>query len=174
MSKLRAPDDPIYMPFTIIVDSREQDPFHFYGIIGDSSENYRPLIVPTQVVGISTGDYSLAGSALHDICIERKSAADLFGTLAAGRERFEEEHKRMQSFAVKAVVIESDWPTMLTNPPSHSRLSPLSVYGTSVSWLVKYGVPWIACPGRRFAEITTFKILRKFYENQLSLQKVQL
>jgi ERCC4-type nuclease len=154
------------MPFTVIVDSREQEPFRFSGIIGDSAEQFRRLVVPTQVACLATGDYSIAGTDTHGICIERKSAADLFSTLAAGRDRFEEEHKRMQCFQTKAVVIEADWTTMLLDPPGHSRLSPLSVYGTAISWLVKYNVPWIACPGRRFAEMTTFKILRKFYEHQ--------
>ena len=168
----RKPGDPIQpltMPFTILIDSREQNPFTFTVITGDSAEKFRPLIVPTRlaVPGLATGDYSLAGFETV-ITVERKSAADLFSTLSSGRERFEAEHVRMMDFRRAVVVIESDWATMLATPPYPSRLSPLSVFRTAISWLVKYNVPWIACPGRRFAELYTFQLLRKFWEDQQS------
>jgi ERCC4-type nuclease len=161
------PPQPLEMPFTVIVDSREQAPFTFTGIVGDSADRYRPLIVPVRMAGLPTGDYSIAGME-HLCCVERKSAADLVSTLASGRERFEAEHQRMMAFRTAAVVIESELAAMLVAPPIHSRMSMASVVGTYITWTtVKYRIPWIFCAGRRFAEIVTFKILRKFYETEM-------
>jgi len=160
----RKPGEPETLPFTIAVDTREQAPFTFTGMVAD---NGRPLVVPTALATLTTGDYGIVGMESL-VCVERKSASDLFSTLSGGRERFEAEHVRMMQFKRAAVVIESDWPSMLLQPPGNSRLSPLSVQRTAVSWLVKYGIPWVACPGRRYAELWTFDFLRKFYEHQQS------
>jgi ERCC4-type nuclease len=169
------PLQPLTMPFTIIQDTREISGggvWTFTGITGDSGDKFRPLIVPTEIATLHTGDYSLKG--FEDVVtVERKSAADLFGTLAGGRERFEAEHVRMMDFRRAVVVIESDWATMLATPPYPSRLSPLSVFRTAISWLVKYNVPWIACPGRRYAELWTFQFLRKFYEATIEQQQTK-
>lgn len=166
--KKRDPTEPLAVPFTIIQDSREISGggvWTFTGITGDSGDKFRPLIVPTEIATLHTGDYSLKGFE-NAVTVERKSAADLFSTLASGRDRFEAEHVRMQAFKLAVVVIESDWPGMLATPPYPSRLSPMSVFGTAVSWLVKYNIPWIACPGRRFGELYAFQLLKKFYEQQ--------
>ncbi|MEI8374955.1 MAG: ERCC4 domain-containing protein [Planctomycetota bacterium] len=166
----REPADPVIVPFTIIQDSREQNPWGFQGMIDDKG---RALAIPVEVGSLRTGDYSIKGIE-NLCCVERKSAEDLFGSCTSGRERFKAEHVRMTEFDRAVVVIESDWATMLRTPPAHSRLSPLSVFRTSISWLVKYNIPWIACPGRRFAELTTFAILRKFYETEINRLKGEI
>ena len=162
------PIRPLTMPFTIIQDTREVQGgmmWQFTGIVGNSNEKYRPLIVPTEIATLQTGDYSLKGFE-NRITIERKSASDIFGCFYS--DRFESELTRMMDFEVKAVVIESDWSSMLTNPPNHSRASANSVFGAAVSSLACRRIPWIACPGRRFAELYTFQLLRKFWEDQQS------
>ena len=133
------PLEPLVLPFAIIVDSREQAPFSFTGIVGDSSDRYRPLVVPVRMAGLPTGDYSLAGFE-NQICCERKSLADVFSTLASGRERFEAEHQRMAEMKAAFVIVEADWATILNHPPYPSRLNPLTVYRTALSWAVKYHV----------------------------------
>ena len=162
--------EPETIPFTVAVDTREQAPFTFTGMIADKGH---PLVVPTRLAALSTGDYGIVGMESL-VCVERKSASDLFSTLSSGRERFEAEHVRMTTFKRSAVVIESDWPSMLLNPPCNSRLSPLSVQRTAVSWLVKYGIPWVACPGRRYAELWTLDFLRKFFDYQQSLLEKEI
>ena len=159
------PLQPLTMPFTIIQDTREISGggvWTFTGITGDSGDKFRPLIVPTEIATLKTGDYSVKGLD-HLITVERKSLADCFSTLAGGRERFEAEHQRMAEMKAAFVIVEADWATILNHPPYPSRLNPLTVYRTALSWAVKYRVQWLAVPGRRFAEITCFQILRKFY-----------
>lgn len=80
---------------TIIQDSREQTPLDFSGFRG----------VKTIRKGLKTGDYSLDGYE-SEICFERKSVADLVGTLIQGHERFLREMQRMDSFKAKYILIE--------------------------------------------------------------------
>jgi ERCC4-type nuclease len=62
-------------PFTVVVDSREQLPYEFLGMVGPAGE---ALVVPTKVKGLASGDYSIEGMG-DRIAIERKSLDDLFG-----------------------------------------------------------------------------------------------
>jgi ERCC4-type nuclease len=156
----RKPGEPETLPFTVAVDTREQNAFTFTGMVADKGH---PLIVPTLLTTLTTGDYSIVGMESL-VCVERKSASDLFSTLASGRERFEAEHIRMSEYKTAVVLIEADWATILNHPPYPSRLNPLTVYRTALSWMVKYHVQWLAVPGRRFAELTCFQILKKFYD----------
>lgn len=80
---------------TIIEDSREQAPLDFTGIKG----------VDVIRQGLKTGDYSIQGYE-NRICFERKSVADLVGTLIGGHERFLREMDRMQGFEVKYILVE--------------------------------------------------------------------
>lgn len=158
-------NSPIVSPFTVTIDSREQAPYGFTGIIADAAQHGRPITVPIEFATLRSGDYSIAG--MHDlVAVERKSLADLYSTLGQGRERFQREHERLAEFAFAAVVIEADWETILKHPPERSKLLPKTVHRTMVSWQIKYGVPWLAMNGRRLAELTTFQILSKFYSQQ--------
>ena len=80
---------------TIIEDSREQTPLDFMG--------YRGVDVIRH--GLKTGDYSIAGCE-NELCFERKSVADLVGTLIGGHERFLREMDRMKDFKVKYILVE--------------------------------------------------------------------
>ena len=72
--------------------------------------------------------------------------------------------KVQAAYDFAAVIIEADWKTIIKEPPERSKLNPNSVLGTSTSWMIRYGVPWIACPGRRFAEIYTFRLFQQFWK----------
>lgn len=100
--------EPLITPYVIVVDTREQLPFAFGGIRADASHHRRPLQVQTVRRCLPAGDYSLAGHETQ-IAIERKSAADLFHTLGAGRRRFQAELSRLDSYTVAAVIVEADW-----------------------------------------------------------------
>ena len=148
-------------PFTIIIDTREQLPYTFDGM---------ECVVPTITKGLTSGDYSVAGMT-DAVAVERKSLEDLYGSVTWGRERFEREIERLNSFKSAFVVIEATWPEIM-DPASHrpgweNRTDPQSVEGTITAWSIRYNrVHWWACGGRRDAELRTFSILKKFWEEQ--------
>lgn len=157
----------ITVPFTILRDDRERAcGYRFAALTADAAQKNKPLVIPIEERRLITGDYSLLG--FEDlVTVERKSLEDLYSTLGGfgdSRDRFEAEHQRMSQLAFAAVVIEADWATILTRPPERSRLNPKTVYRTAISWTQRYGVHWFAMPDRDLAEITTYHILRKFYE----------
>lgn len=173
------PDGPhLTVPFTITIDTREQIPYSFTGFEADHEDarRYRgqrtikaatglPLYVPTVTDTLLTGDYSIRGMAAL-VTVERKSLGDLYGSLGAGRDRFEREHERMAHLQFAAVVIDASWQEIFSSPPPQSKLSPKSVHRTMCSWQQRYGVPWLAMGDRRLAEITTFRILEKFWREE--------
>ncbi len=167
---------PLTMPFTVICDSREQAPYTFTGLVGDSREHNRPLIVPTVVKGLATGDYSIQGFE-HLIAIERKSTADLLGTLAQRMEQFRAEHERMRAIVFRgglaAVVIEAN-PAHLHLPSlvsQYTRLSPRAIHEVQSKWLARYCVPWICAGDRRGGELRTWSLLRQFWNLQEEKRK---
>lgn len=149
----------------VVVDGREKAPYTFAGLRADAAMRHRPLAVRWQWGFLATGDYSILG---HEdrIAVERKSIEDLYSTLGQHRERFEREHERMAAMDFAAVVVEASWVRILHEPPERSRLHPKTVFRTAVSWLVKYGVAWIAAEDRRLAEITTFRLLDRWWRLQ--------
>jgi ERCC4-type nuclease len=157
-------------PFTILIDDRERrGGYTFQGLLTDANKQHRPLIVPTREVRLVTGDYSIDG--FEDlVTIERKTLPDLYGTLGQGRERFQAEHERMAQMAFAAVVIESDLATAIARPPAESRLHPICVYRTWLSWSSRYGVHWWWVSGRRGAEKTTFHALRLFWQYHIKVR----
>ncbi len=154
--------DPITTPFTIHIDDREKAPYRFTGITGDAKDNHRRLIVPTEFCRLETGDYTLHG--FEDVvAVERKSLADIYSTLGQHRDRFEEEHARMAEMKRAIVIIEATWFDIVKWPPEYSRLKPKTVLRTSISWFLRYGVPWMVAEDRRFAEVYTFRFLEKCF-----------
>lgn len=151
------------MIFTVLIDQQEKHAYRFGGLHADSALQYRPLAIRTRIAHLKTGDYSIAG-ADRLLSIERKSLDDLFGTLSSEkrRDRFEREHERLAALNFAAVVIEASWDRILQG---HHRcaLNPKTIFRTHCSWLVRYGVPWITCENRRLAEITTFRLLEKWW-----------
>ena len=167
-----APDPKTVCPFKICVDSREQTPFHFLSIDPFT-------IVPLHHVALSTGDYSI--SELEDrITVERKSISDLCGSITVGRDRFEREFERMAEMqrhplgGFACVVVEGELSEVCRHVAEKTRLSTDSLLGTIDSWSIRYGVHWRFCPGRRFAEIQTLKILHQFWrQDQKRLKELK-
>jgi ERCC4-type nuclease len=155
----------ITVPFTIVVDTREQLPFRFEELRGDGKDGRCPLFVPISHSPLATGDYSLEGFE-DRIAIERKSLADLFATLSQGRRRFQRELERLAGYDFAAVVIEADWRTITCDPPERSRLLPKTVFRSVIAWQLRYPrIHWWTCPNRRFAEIATFRLLERFWKH---------
>ena len=159
MSELKP--DPLMPP--IVIDTREQKAFTFEAF-GQAFN--------TITATLPTGDYSLLGFESR-IVIERKSLADLYGTLGQGRARFIRELERMQAIAAIAegnfagVIVEEEISTVLASPPAYSKLHPRSVMGSILSWQVRYpGVHWAFMPGRSVAEVWTAKVLKQWWEQR--------
>lgn len=152
-------DQPAVSEFSVIVDTREQAPFHFTGIKTDEGKE---LIVPLVHRGLATGDYSIDGLESL-VSVERKSLRDFYGSISTGRERFEREFQRLNEMRVAYVVIENDW-NEIQHPESFTRV-PFKVASRTIqSWSIKYPrVHWMPCPSRRFAEVWTYRFLEMFW-----------
>jgi ERCC4-type nuclease len=164
------PLTPLTVPFSVAIDTREQYPYTFTGLVADARHRRRPLAVPTVRAGLPAGDYSIVGCETA-VAIERKSLADLFMTIGQGRGRFARELERLcdPSYTFAAVVVEGEWSVAVNSPPRHSRFPAKNVFRTVVSWQQRYRpVHWWWCPGRAFAEITTFRILERWWRGKTS------
>ncbi len=80
---------------TILIDSREQRPLTFTHL-------------PSERSTLASGDYSVRGLE-ETFAVERKTMADLVGSLKAGRDRFCRELHRLRGFSfARLLVIGSD------------------------------------------------------------------
>jgi ERCC4-type nuclease len=152
---------PAASPLAVVVDTREQRPFAFNGITGPRG---RELEIVTCRAGLKTGDYSIRGLE-HEVAVERKSKADLYGTVGRGRARFEREIERLAAMERPAMVLECDLQSLLRSP-ERSRVSPSSVLNSLIAWSVRHRIPVWPCPGRRFAEIVTYRLLQHFWADR--------
>ena len=150
-------------PFAIAVDGREKLPYTFEGLRADAKLGRSPLAVRWEWAHLPTGDYSIIGCE-HLVTIERKSKEDLFSTLGQHRDRFEKEHVRMMDFDYAAVVIEaSGWWEIFNAPPDRSRLNPKTIFRTFLAWNQRYLVPWVFAEDRRLGEVTTYRMLERWW-----------
>ncbi len=150
-------------PFTIIVDTREQLPFDFTSVKSPAV----PFTVARRT--LETGDYSveapLTATKSDMIVIERKSLADLYGSVGVDRDRFEREFRRLSEYGYAALVIEATW-EQIADPNRYLKhptlMQPKSVVATLVAWSQRYGVHVFTCPGRVFAEKLTYRLLERW------------
>lgn len=179
---------PVRLPWRIVVDTAEQQPFTFQGIKADAAKQYRfiQVEVVTRCLGRypnSLGDYSLEAidGTYHGAAawcyVERKSLEDLQSTLlgfADGhRARFESELSNMRfvihSGGAALVVVECDLCELLNTTPPTTKSPQVVARGlhrSVVSLWREYGVPWAFCGSRRLAEITTFRFLESFWKHR--------
>lgn len=164
---VREPPPPLPSPFIVQVDSREQSPYAFLGLLSDVREGSRVLDVRTHVAALASGDYSILGHG-DRIAVERKSCNDLYGTLGQQRERFVRELERLALMRYAAVVVEAEWSEILTHPPRHSKLEPKTVFRSVIAWQQRYpSVHWLLCPDRDFAEAMTYRVLERYWRDHV-------
>ncbi len=138
----------------VIIDTREQNPFTFTGKYYEGVELERGVL--------PTGDYSLAG--LSDrIAIERKSLDDLLGCLTKHRGRFEAELNRARGLDVFAIVVEAGWQE-LAQGAYRSRMKPHAACQSVMSFIVKYGHPFLFGGSRAAAEYLCWSVLHQFLD----------
>ena len=153
-------------PVPVLIDTREQRPWAFANIVADAQDGgdgAKPMIVTTKPATLASGDYSLDGFT-DQIAIERKSINDFRSTIVGGRERFERELARLSLLKVAAVVVEAEWSMIRDNPSQYSTVQFKTLHRSVLGWQQRYStIHWHFYPGRRFAEIATFRILQRFY-----------
>ncbi len=97
--------------------------------------------------------------------VERKSLADLFGSIGGGRTRLDYEMKRMQEYGYRAVVIEANW-SMILNPNEHlqhaTRVNVKSAVASIIAWSERHGVHFHAMVNRAMAEQFTYRLLERW------------
>ncbi len=160
-----SPDFVRACPFTVVIDTREQQPYTFTNL--KSARGNHPITVPTVRLALPTGDYAVLGHGRF--VVERKSKADLWGSIVK-RENFEGRLARMvDQFDTSAIVVEDEISSIRRSPPPHTRYPVKSVLRTIQAWSIRYPtVHWWFMPGREVAEVWTFRLLEKFYEHQVS------
>lgn len=172
-------DTHLICPFTIVVDTAEQQPFKFTGITADSDSQYRTYIVKTVHRSLgrhpdSTGDYSIEGYE-GVIGIERKSVQDFVATVTefgeGGRlERFRDECQRLSEMDASAIVIEGSLSDVLDVDDSHRKLTASKlkkiVFRLVVALTVDYQVPIMFCDSRPLAERFTFRFFEKYWKRK--------
>lgn len=142
---------------TILIDTREQAPYNF---------SIRKKDIKQKRTTLHTGDYSLEGFQDH-IAIERKSKADIYGTISelykGKSKRFLNELERLSKIPKSCIVIECTWEEILF-PPEHTQMQPSSVINTLISWSLKYNVKIFAVGCRKIAENFVFRVLEKSWK----------
>lgn len=128
----------------IIIDTREQRPYNF-----DNSVSQK----------LQTGDYSAVGFE-QLVIVERKSKADLIGTITRHRARFKRELKRMEPAPFACVVVECSLLDIL-NDDYQGGIPPRAVLGSIMSIIIDYGVPVFFCGDRAGAKEFTKKYICK-------------
>lgn len=144
--------------FTIITDSREQNPWLFTGLTKRKNYIDYPLTVPTRSQTLSTGDYSILGLE-SAITIERKSASDLVSTITAHRERFERELTRMQEMDFSAVIVEATWQYTQSYCHISTDMNPAALDASILTFQMRYPrTHWYYRPSRFYAMKTAYKL----------------
>lgn len=157
-------------PFTILIDTQEKEPYTFEGIESNSDHGNLPYFVRTERKWLERlGDYSLIfpeeiAATQPKVCIERKSKADFFGSIAK-RDNWEERLARQcEELDYAAIIIESEWLEIAQGIP-YSDMNFTSIHRTIQSWTIEYQkVHWFFYPGRDAAESACFWLLMRCYE----------
>ena len=143
--------------FTIIIDTREQTPWTF------EAETVRATL--------HTGDYSVQGLE-HSVAIERKSLADLVGSLTAGRDRFLRECDRLMSYRYKAIVVEGTVEDVW-GKAYRSTVSPKSVLASTLAITCDRGVPVVWSGNRTHAQRSAEWLLKRAWAKRVDLGLTQ-
>lgn len=174
------PVTPLVVPFVILRDIQEKNPWFFTGLRADAPDNYRPLLVRTvsRYLGEGCGDYTIEGHE-GQLSIERKGLADCFGTILAGRNRFVRELENLNATRdYAAVVVEADWSEISTCSLQHWEADGIperaramrrkTVIRSILAWQLRYPtVRWWLLPGRRAAEAWAFRLMERWWKEKM-------
>lgn len=125
--------------FQILVDTREQRPYHFAS-------------TPTLKKALKAGDYSAVGME-GEVAVERKSLKDFAGTVLTSAERFERELIILGGYKHALIVIEGSPARVLAGEcgADIGKAHPRSIVGLATWCHVKFGVPVLWAGDRQSA-----------------------
>jgi ERCC4-type nuclease len=151
----------------ILCDSREQAPLDF--------STYQE-VDKVEVVGLPFGDYTavLDGSPVP-VCFERKSIADLWGTMTSGYERFRKEMLKAKECGHKLILITEGTYSDVANGFDRSKFSGDSMLKKLHTLYVKYDLEWFPCDSRKAMAhhiVSTFSAILRFREKTLNEEEV--
>jgi DNA excision repair protein ERCC-4 len=125
-------------PATIIIDTREQEPYSF-----------DPLLAAAMRRALPAGDYSIDGLE-GVVAVERKSLDDFVSTVIHRRSRFRDELRKLAGYRAACVVVEAGLPDVLQSR-FRGRAHPNAVLGNALSTVLDFRVPVFFCGSRQAA-----------------------
>lgn len=155
-----------YPPPTIVVDTREKQPFEFKWAV--SHKQIEPLVFQK----VDAGDYTIKETP-NVVTIERKKTlGELYNNLIGKDkyERFIRELERMQEYKHKFVVIEQLWADLWDErnfkfARRNKHWAGAMVLGHIINLQADYGVHFIFAG--EYAEQLSLKLLVKHYERSM-------
>ena len=130
----------------IIIDTREQTPWHFPEGTAEVSRGC-----------ISAGDYAVKGDQFN-FAIERKSLDDFVGTISTGWDRFQAELARMIGFPAMVVIVEGSFFEINHFHYNHPQVRPGFVC-KQIALLTLQGVAVLFCDNPILAAGMCWRIL---------------
>ena len=127
---------------TVLVDTREQNPFNFSRFDG--------WFAGVEKKALKLGDYSLAG--LEELCIvERKDLSDLVHSFTAERPAFISRLRRMSTYPQRLLVITAPLSTVKSSYP-FSNANPNRIMQSLVAMLAGWNVPFVCTETHELGE----------------------
>jgi len=118
---------------TVLVDTREQNPFNFSRFDG--------WFTGVEKKALKLGDYSIAG--LEELCIvERKDLSDLVHSCTAERPAFISRLRRMSTYPQRLLVITAPLSTVKSSYP-FSNANPNRIMQSLVAMLAGWNLPFV-------------------------------
>jgi len=125
-------------PATIIIDTREQEPYSF-----------EPRLVAAVRRALPAGDYSVEGLE-ERVAVERKTLDDFVSTVIHARQRFRQELRKLAEYRAACVVVEASVVDILLQR-YRGEAHPNAVLGNALSIILDFGVPVFFCGNRQAA-----------------------
>jgi len=135
-------------------------------IIIDTDEKYAwkfPAHIHTIRKKIKTADYSIEGYEL-ELAIERKSKADMYGTLSSGIKNFLNELERFSYMKYRLIIIDDCTLAEFLEEPEHTSKPAQEVIKSLISLSVKYDVPVLFTGTRQLAAAWAIQWLERCYK----------
>ena len=127
---------------TVVVDTREQNPFNF--------SRFRGWFAGIERKALTLGDYSVAG--LEDVCVvERKNLSDLVHSCTVERNAFIKRLRLMARYPHRLLVITSTL-SQVKSPYAHASVDPNRTTQFLVAVLAGLQVPFVCSETHELGE----------------------
>jgi ERCC4-type nuclease len=127
---------------TVIVDTREQNPFSF--------SRFRGWFAKIEKKPLKLGDYSIEG--MEELCtVERKDLPDLVHSFTADRPVFIDRLRQMSKYPHRLLVVTAAL-SQVKSPYSHSNANPNKITQSLIAVLAGLGVPFLCVETHELGE----------------------